>query len=173
MRVPPKWVRRLLLAPAVVIGAPLLVGLMPPLLIVIILIASFVPRRFRWPRALLLVSIYLLWDAVVLIVLFVLWVASGFGYALRSPAFVRAHYGLASIALRFLFWVFGAILRLTINTEAVGEDGSPVPFGTVFDRDTPMIVASRHAGPGDSFILIHTLLDRVGRRPRDPTAWCP
>ena len=30
----------------------------------------------------------------------------------------------------------------------------------------PRIVASRHAGPGDSFILVHLLINRFGRAPR-------
>jgi 1-acyl-sn-glycerol-3-phosphate acyltransferase len=30
----------------------------------------------------------------------------------------------------------------------------------------PVIVLSRHAGPGDSFLLVHHLLTRYGRRPR-------
>lgn len=188
MRVPPRWVRRVVLAPLVVVAAPLFIGFMPLLLIAIIVIASFIPRRFRWPRALLLVAVYLLWDAVLLVVLFVLWIASGFGYALRSPAFLRAHYAVAAFGLRVLFWVFGAVLRLTITTEAVahagmpGADGSsdtgvPVPFATVFETGAPVIVASRHAGPGDSFILIHMLLNRVGRLPRivvkDTMQWDP
>jgi hypothetical protein len=178
MRLPSRWIRRVVLAPLVVVAAPLFIGLMPPLLIAIILVASFIPRRFRWPRALLLVALYLLWDAILLIVLFVMWIASGFGYALRRPGFVRAHYAIAGFALRVLFWLFGAVLRLTINVEAEdASDGEAVSFDELLRAGTPLVVASRHAGPGDSFILVHTLMNQVGRRPRivlkDTMQWDP
>ena len=69
MRVPPTWVRRVVIAPAMVIGGPLLIGFTPILLLVVIIVASFIPRRFRWPRALLMLLVYVLCDALLLIVL--------------------------------------------------------------------------------------------------------
>ncbi|GAC1310002.1 MAG: hypothetical protein NVSMB16_06570 [Acidimicrobiales bacterium] len=32
--------------------------------------------------------------------------------------------------------------------------------------DVPALVLSRHGGPGDSFVVVHALIDRYGRRPR-------
>lgn len=175
MTVPPKWVRRLVIAPLVVIIAPALVLALPPVLLFVIIVASLIPRRFRWPRALLLVLVYLLWDAMMLVILFVLWVASGFGWKLRSPRFQHAHYEVGRFGLRVLFWIFGVVLRLTIVTEGATHlaDGEPVSdaqdrdeFESLFAPGTPLIVASRHAGPGDSFVLIHTLLNDARRYPR-------
>ncbi|HYP73446.1 MAG TPA: 1-acyl-sn-glycerol-3-phosphate acyltransferase, partial [Microbacterium sp.] len=36
----------------------------------------------------------------------------------------------------------------------------------LFEPGAPLVVLSRHGGPGDSFILIHTLLNRAHRMPR-------
>jgi 1-acyl-sn-glycerol-3-phosphate acyltransferase len=179
-RLPPVWVRRVILAPLVVVLGPLLIGFTPILLLVIILVASFVPRRFRWPRAMLMLFVYLLWEALLLIVLFVLWVASGFGWKIRSAGFVRVHYALAAIALKVLFWVARGVLSVQILTDASEETAGgaeSASFELMFRPGTPLIVASRHAGPGDSFILMHALLNHVHRMPRvvvkDTMQWDP
>ncbi|KRB37053.1 1-acyl-sn-glycerol-3-phosphate acyltransferase [Microbacterium sp. Root180] len=173
MRVPPTWVRRILLAPLVIVAALVMLVLTPVWLLVAIALTSLVPGRFRLPRVLWLVTVYLLWDAALVIVLFVLWIASGFGWALRSPAFVRAHYRVGAAALRLLFRVFGGVLRLEIVTTA-GEGES---FEQMLEPGVPLVVASRHGGPGDSFILIHTLLNSAHREPRivlkDTLQWDP
>ena len=179
-RLPPVWVRRVVLAPIVVILGPLLIGFTPVLLLAIIIVASFIPRRFRWPRAVLMLFVYLLWEALLLIVLFVLWLASGFGWKIRSAGFVRAHYAVAAVALRVLFWVCRGVLGVRILTDATQEspEGTvPASFERMFRPGTPLVVASRHAGPGDSFILMHALLNHVHRMPRvvvkDTMQWDP
>ncbi|WP_239065979.1 1-acyl-sn-glycerol-3-phosphate acyltransferase [Microbacterium hibisci] len=183
MPLPPTWLRRLVLAPLVIVAAATMLVLTPVWLIIALALTSLVPGRFRLPRVLWLVTVYLLWDAALVIAMFGLWIASGFGYALHRPAFVTAHYRLGGWALRVLFWVFGGVLRLTISTT--GRDdaddlvrlprrardrdaGAPgrAEFDALFAPGTPLVVASRHGGPGDSFILIHTLLNQVARRPR-------
>ncbi|HKP06519.1 MAG TPA: 1-acyl-sn-glycerol-3-phosphate acyltransferase [Microbacterium sp.] len=183
MRMPPTWVRRILLAPLVIVAAVVMLVLSPLWLLVALALTSLVPGRFRLPRVLWLVTVYLVWDAMLVIALFALWIASGFGYALRRPSFLTAHYALGGWALRALFWIFGGVLRLTISTT--GRDDADdlvrlpsrrrdrdaaVPdraaFDALFAPGVPLVVASRHGGPGDSFILIHTLLNQVARRPR-------
>ncbi|MDY0908044.1 1-acyl-sn-glycerol-3-phosphate acyltransferase [Microbacterium sp. CFBP9034] len=169
MRLPPTWVRRVVLAPLVIVAAAFMVVLTPAWLILALALTSLVPGRFRLPRVVLLVTVYLVWDALLVLALFVVWVASGLGWKLRSPAFERAHYRLGGWALRVLFWVFNGLLRLTIVTA--GSDGRDEAvarrdFERLFAPGAPVVVASRHAGPGDSFILVHTLLNDVARRPR-------
>jgi 1-acyl-sn-glycerol-3-phosphate acyltransferase len=169
MGVPPTWVRRILLAPLVIVAALVMLVLTPVWLLVALALTSLVPGRFRLPRVLWLVTVYLLWDAMLVIVLFGLWIGSGFGYAIRRPGFVTAHYRLAAWALRVLFRIFGGVLRLTITTTGA-DDGeaasSRAAFERLFSSRTPLVVASRHGGPGDSLILIHTLLNEVARQPR-------
>lgn len=173
MRLPPTWVRRILLAPLVIVAALTMLVLTPVWLLVALALTSLVPGRFRLPRVLWLVTVYLLWDAALVIVLFVLWIASGFGWALRSRSFVEAHYRVGAHALRVLFWIFGGVLRLDIVTTA-GDGGS---FERMLEPGVPLVVASRHGGPGDSFILIHTLLNSAHREPRivlkDTLQWDP
>ena len=89
------------------------------------------------------------------VALFVLWVASGFGIWQRSAAFVRANYGfmrwwlkLANVGARRLF-------RLKIWIEDRPE---PTPG--------PILVFSRHAGPGDSLLLMEGLSNDYHRRTR-------
>ena len=43
-----------------------------------------------------LITVYLLWDSALLVFMFGLWVASGFGWRINSPAFRRAHYRLGA-----------------------------------------------------------------------------
>ncbi len=178
MRLPPTWLRRVLLAPLVIVLAVLLLVTAPLWLLVALALTSLVPGRFRLPRVLWLVTVYLVWDSALLIALFALWIASGFGWKLRSPGYVRAHYRLGAFALRVLFWVFGGVLRLEIVTAGSDDpkDGA-AGFESLLVPGVPLVVASRHGGPGDSFILIHTLLNRAGRDPRivlkDTLQWDP
>jgi 1-acyl-sn-glycerol-3-phosphate acyltransferase len=179
-RIPPVWVRRVVIAPLVVVLGPLLIGFTPLILLAIIIVASLVPHRFRWPRALLMLFVYLLWESVLLIVLFALWIASGFGWKIRSAGFVRAHYATAAVALRVLFWFCRYILAVRILTDATEEspEGTiPASFERLVRPGAPLVVASRHAGPGDSFILMHALLNHVHRMPRvvvkDTMQWDP
>jgi len=165
---PPTWVRRILLGPLVIVAALAMLALTPLWLLVALALTSLVPGRFRLPRVLWLVTVYLLWDAMLVIAMFALWIASGFGYAIRRPGFVTAHYRLGAWGLRLLFWIFGGVLRLTITTTGSDEPdaGGRAAFEALFAAGAPLVVASRHGGPGDSFILIHTLLNQAARRPR-------
>ncbi|MBG0561830.1 1-acyl-sn-glycerol-3-phosphate acyltransferase [Actinoplanes aureus] len=158
MGLPPIWVRRLLIAPAVVLLALALVTTLPIWLLIALAVSPLVPGRLRVPRVVFLLIVYLVWDAVALVALAVLWFASGFGWKIRSPAFQRAHYVLTGHFLRTLFWFARWSLHLVI--DVVGTDPDTAQPGR------PEIVVSRHAGPGDSFTLIHALVNWFAREPR-------
>ncbi|CAM3849239.1 1-acyl-sn-glycerol-3-phosphate acyltransferase [Isoptericola cucumis] len=166
---PPRWVRRVLLAPLVVLLAVLLVPTTLMLALVVGAVLTWVlPGRLRVLRLLWMLGFYVVWDAACLVGLFGLWVASGFGLALRRPGMQRAHTNLARVMLGVLFWQARWTLRLRIDVEAPA--GSALP-------GVPLLVVSRHAGPGDSFILVDALLGRARRTPavvlKDTLQWDP
>ncbi|GAA2546924.1 lysophospholipid acyltransferase family protein [Winogradskya consettensis] len=156
--IPPRWIRHFVIAPLVVVLAFALVTTLPVWLLVALAVSPLVPGHLRVPRLAFLAVAYVVWDAAALVSLAVLWVASGFGWKIRTPAFQRAHYVLTGKFLGVLFWLAKWSLHLTIDVVGTDPDtGMP---------GRPEIVASRHAGPGDSFILIHGLVNWFDREPR-------
>ena len=169
MPLPPRWLRRLVLAPGVVALAVLLLTTLPLWLLILAAAAPLVPGRFRALRVLWLGTVHLTVEAVALVVMFVLWIASGFGWRVRGPRFQRIHYVLTSWLLTVLFWQGQWVLRLAINVEGA----SPDEIGP----GRPLLVFCRHAGPGDSFILAYALFNIYAREPRivlkDTLQWDP
>ncbi|MFI5931616.1 1-acyl-sn-glycerol-3-phosphate acyltransferase [Actinoplanes sp. NPDC051494] len=158
MMVPPRWIRRLVIAPLMVVLAVVLVTTLPVWLLLALAASPLVPGHLRVPRLAFLAVAYLVWDAAALVSLAVLWVASGFGWKIRNPTFQRAHYVLTGKFLGALFWLAKWSLHLTVDVVGTDPDtGMP---------GRPEIVVSRHAGPGDSFILIHGLVNWFDREPR-------
>src|SRR6202035_5404827 len=89
-----------------------------------------------------------------------LWVASGFGGRLHTEPDDGRHYA----GMR---WFIGVVYRARTATFGVRvEVEEPEPTGEeqAARLARPVIVLSRHAGPGDSFLLVHHLLS-VYRRP--------
>ncbi len=158
MPLPPRWLRRLVLAPGVVLLAVFVVTTLPGWALLALAASPLVPGRLRPLRLLWIGTVYLVWDAAALLALFLLWLASGFGAYKRAPAFQRAHYVLAGWFLRIMFWQARWTLRLSI--DVVGTDPDTALPGR------PELVVCRHAGPGDSFILIHALVNWFKREPR-------
>ncbi|MCW6008846.1 1-acyl-sn-glycerol-3-phosphate acyltransferase [Micromonospora sp. CPCC 205371] len=169
MRLPPRWIRRLVFGPAVVALALVVVTTLPVWLLLAAAASPLVPGRLRVLRLLWIAVVYLVWDAVALVTLFALWVASGFGWKTRSPRFQRIHYVLTGRFLTALFWQGQWALRVRI--DVVGTDPDTAAPGR------PEVVLCRHAGPGDSFILIHALVNWYDREPRivlkDTLQWDP
>jgi 1-acyl-sn-glycerol-3-phosphate acyltransferase len=93
-----------------------------------------------------------------LIWLAVYWIGSGRrGRAsVDSLAYQNKHYALLRRLLDRLFHAARRSFALQITPPA---DGASVPGG-------PLVIASRHAGPGDSFLLAYALLATLQRRPR-------
>ena len=96
MPLPPIWVRRLLLAPAVVVLAVALLTTLPVWLLLALVASPLVPGHLRVPRLVFLAIVYVVWDAAALVALAALWFASGCGWKIRDPAFQRAHYVLTA-----------------------------------------------------------------------------
>jgi len=127
-----------------------------------------VPGRLRPLRILWLVLMHLVLESIILVELFGLWVASGFGRYLRRPYFERIHYDIVQAYLVIFFREARRVARLKIVTEGDPPDAFP---------GEPLLVCSRHAGPADSFTLMYALMHWYGREPRvvlrDTLAWDP
>ena len=165
---PPVLVRRLVLAPAMLVLTVVAVTGLPVLLLVGVALATILPGRWRALRLLWMVMLYLLLESVALVAMFGLWVASGFGWRIRSPRYQRAHYVLVQWFLQILFWECQRVLHVRVAVEG--------PPPTSYDG-RPLLILSRHAGPGDSFLVVHALLNWYAREPRivlkDTLQWDP
>jgi len=160
--------RRVVVAPLVV-GLALLMWVTLPLwLTAAAALSPLLPGRWRALRLLWVVMLYLTCEAVLLLILLGLWLSSGFGRRIRTPYFEGIHYDLVQGVLWVFFTEARRVLRLQIVTEGPTPDAHP---------GTPILVCCRHAGPGDSFTLIHTLMAWYGREPRvvlkNTLAWDP
>lgn len=168
MRILLPVLRRVVLAPAIIVFTALLLTTLPLWLLGAALLSPLVAGRLRPLRLLWLVVLHLVLESLILVELFGLWIASGFGYALRRPFFERIHYAIVRTYLRIVFREARRVLRLRVVTAGPEPDARP---------GSPLLVCCRHAGPGDSFSLMYALLHWYAREPRvvlkDTLAWDP
>ena len=131
-------------------------------------LSQFVPGWLRPVRLLWLGVVHLTLESIILVELFGLWIASGFGLLIRKPFFERIHYDIVQTYLVIFFREARRVLRLKIETVGPSPDAHP---------GEPLLVFCRHAGPGDSFILMYALMHWYGREPRvvlkNTLAWDP
>lgn len=159
-RLPPRWLRRLLLWPLPVIGGIVYAATVPLWFLAATVLSYMLPRKLRLVRSLGLATVYLATEIFVISSAFWLWVASGFGWRIHSERFLALHYKLLRIALAILV---GAGQRLfVLKIDAAGPPLPAADDGT----GAPLIVLSRHAGPADSILLLHEVISWHGRRPR-------
>ncbi len=160
MRPPPYVLRRplqvLVLAAAVV--------LLPVLLVAALVATALRPRALRPLRALAFLVVFLALELAGLLVAVVLWAAAGLGTRVRRPSWQARHYRVLQALLATAVRAARRLFRLRLVTDGTGwsplDDGLP-------GSTNAMLVLARHAGPGDSLLLVHTLLDRDHlRRPR-------
>jgi 1-acyl-sn-glycerol-3-phosphate acyltransferase len=152
---PPLLVRRLLVAPLVLLVCVGLV-LFSPLLLAGAFLADLVTREGRGrTRLCAFGAVYLAAEAGMIVALFVLWLVSLFGLLLRRAWMQSAHLGLLRLWLRLVS--AAAISCLGLRIEILDP---PEP------RPGPLLVFGRHAGPGNSLMMIRSLMLRFGRRPR-------
>ena len=185
---PPTPIRRLLLVPLVIVIAAALAALTPP---VALLTAAFslVRRRdrsgrVRRGRLLRMICLGLAWSAgetAALTVFLCLWIVSGFGGRLDTEPYQVRHYAVMTWFLDLVYRAArrACALEVTVTGPDTGDQpitaGQSDPAGqprvasqpdATAPGDRPLIVLSRHAGPGDSLLLIHHLLSVCQRRPR-------
>ena len=160
MSLPPKWMRRLLIDPAIVLLVAVAVAALPVWIIVAAFLSRYVPGNWRILRLAWFLFLYLLVEGVGLISMFLSWTGSGFGWKMRSPFFVETHYRLLGLMLRIV--VRSAEITFKLRVVEGGERAST----SVEGRTRSILVFSRHAGPGDSFLLMNGLVNGYRRDPR-------
>jgi 1-acyl-sn-glycerol-3-phosphate acyltransferase len=111
----------------------------------------------RGLRLLWLFVVGLILESVVLTAMFGLWLAAGFGVAVRRRPFEYLHYQLIGWYLRILYREAVRVLGLDVEVEGPSPDEY---------LDRPLLVFCRHAGPGDSFLLVNALVNWYAREPR-------
>ncbi|MFK8905625.1 1-acyl-sn-glycerol-3-phosphate acyltransferase [Streptomyces sp. YS-3] len=77
----------------------------------------------------------------------------------REERLVTLNYQVLARLLDFLVTCSGWIFSLRVEVDP------PIPSGTDRSREG-IVVFARHAGPGDSILLVHGLLCRAGLRPQ-------
>jgi 1-acyl-sn-glycerol-3-phosphate acyltransferase len=156
---PPRWIRRTLVAPLIPVLTVLLLVSLPITLLVAATASTFLPGRLRGLRVLYFLLVYLITDTLAILWLFTLWVASGFGGRIDQPRWQDRHYALMRTYLAVLVKGGSRVFRIGFDVDA---DEFTREVATT---DQPVLVFSRHAGIGDSFLLVHAVL-QSGRKPR-------
>jgi len=162
---PPPLVRRLILAPVVVVFAVAFIVLSPALAILALvfgLAARSRPGRMRSLRLTCFALIWFIAETATLFMLLGLWLVAGFGGRLSTEPYQERHYRVVRWFLDVMY--DGAERTYGLHVEIAEPELTPEERIARLAR--PIIVLSRHAGPGDSFLLVHELLTKYQRRPR-------
>jgi 1-acyl-sn-glycerol-3-phosphate acyltransferase len=159
---PPRIIRRLLLAPLLLALTLLMIVTLPPLVLLAAAVSPWLPGRWRALRLLWFALVWLVLESAALFACLALWITSGFGDRLRSEPYQERHYAIMRWFLDVIFQVATRVFRLRVEVQ----EPEPTPEELAARLARPVIVMSRHAGPGDSFLLVHRLLVDYRRRPR-------
>jgi hypothetical protein len=154
-RLPPKWVRRLVVAPLVFVLCLALLAISPLLLVLAAIVDLFAPGSWRTVRMVLFGIVYVAMEALGLLVMLGLWISFGFGTRLHTEESLAAHFGFMTFFLATMYRAVSKLFGLRINIE---ERTPP--------RPGPILVFCRHAGPGNSLMLVGTMMIAYNRRPR-------
>ena len=150
---PPRWVRRLFLAPFVFLCA-LALTVASPVLHLFAAVLDVIFDRGRW-RLSRFVGIGLAFCAVEvfgLFTLFTVWVGSGFGLFMKRPFWVRANTLLTGQYLEMITRAIKFFLGFGFRYSY-----EPFPLGR-------QLLFPRHAGPGDAFLIARVVIRDAGRK---------
>jgi 1-acyl-sn-glycerol-3-phosphate acyltransferase len=158
-----RYLRRLVTFSAVFYAFVLLVTALPVWALVAAIASPFLPGKWRPLRLLGFLAVYLGLQVVGIVAAGALWVMTGFGHTFGHDDVRDVHYRLLGSLLDLLMKAAqrAFALGLDVGAPILPEDRPDVPSGP-----RPLLVFSRHAGPGDSFLLVHELMSVYGRRPR-------
>lgn len=162
-----RWLRRITLVPAAMLLFIWLLGLLPVWLIGAAFASRFVPGHWRVLRLFWFFVLYMGLQVVGLLGLLLLWVLEGFGIRTRSEASLDRHYRLMGLYLHALVGTARRTFGLRFVNDGIdGDAGSAAALDSASTNDRPVLVFSRHAGPGDSLLLVDAVCNRAHRRPR-------
>ena len=158
--VPPRLVRRVLLAPLAAV-----IVLFPPLALLALLLGLLGrsrPHRMRALRLLCFALIWLVAETATLFMCLGLWLASGFGGRLGTEPYQARHYAIMDWYLGRLYRAAERTLGLRVRWTSPRSPRPSRPPGWPGRSSC----SAGHAGPGDSLLLVHHLLRVYRRRPR-------
>jgi hypothetical protein len=155
---PPAAVRRPITVTVWLVMSILCLTLSPALLALaaLVSVATGRPQPLIFAR---LVVVYFALELGTLVACGVLWLASCGGSLMGTEPFQRLHYQL----LRWFVRGFAASWSASLDIEVPAEE--PTEATRALESDRPLLFFSRHAGPGDSILLIDRLLTRFDRFP--------
>lgn len=159
MTLPPRWARRVLLQPAFILVTALLTVLSPALLLVAALLSPLMAGRWRPLRVALYTLLWMQREVIAILACLGIWCTAA--WHMDSPATHARHYRLMRWFLRSARIWGERLLGVTVHID---DDG--VADAVLRANDRPLLVFSRHSGPGDTLYLVDMLLDRYGREPR-------
>lgn len=123
MSPPPRWARRLLLAPAVPLATLGLVTTLPLTALAAAAVSPRLPGRLRPLRLLWFALVVLVVESIGLLGCFALWVASGFGWKAETRWYRDAHYTLMRWYARAVVRSAGRTFNLRVRLRgAVADD---------------------------------------------------
>lgn len=155
---PPAPIRRPVTVTAWLVISTVCVLVSPLLLALAKAISALTGRRQPWVVTRLAVA-YFLHELLALIALGVLWLIAGLGRRIESPSSQSLHW-------RLVGWYFGRLAEIGRRTLEIDVHADPTPETVrALESDDPLIVFSRHAGPGDTIFIVDELLSRFHRRP--------
>lgn len=155
---PPPWVRRPVTVTIWVTVSIACLALSPLLLLAGMLAAKLTGRSQPAILAHLMIA-YFARELAVMLACGGLWVASGAGALIDTERFQLLHWRVLRWFVQGLADAVRSMLRVDVHEE-------PSPEATQALRGSqPLIVLSRHAGPGDTIFMIDQLVSRFGRRP--------
>jgi 1-acyl-sn-glycerol-3-phosphate acyltransferase len=88
-----------------------------------------------------------------------LWLVAGAGRRIDGPRSQRLHW-------RLVRWFFGGLAASGRSILEIDVRPDPSPDAVrALESDQPVLVFSRHAGPGDTIFIVDELVSRFDRRP--------
>jgi 1-acyl-sn-glycerol-3-phosphate acyltransferase len=160
MALPPLVVRRAVLAPLMLAFEAAFV-LVSPVLALLAALGCVATRDLRPLRVLAIAVGGAARHAACTLACLGLWLRSGFGRHAATPRMQHAHYAL----LRwFVAGVYRSVRRWARVEIRVTDSADAQAVLDALDR--PVVVLSRHAGEGDTLLVLHQLLCGHARRSR-------